>query len=279
MGVAAGMGQDATCENVDAALWRLDISTRLGKVIVSLAAWGRNMFHIAALEFIDNLECCASPTAVLDAMRQALKDFGIDHFCLNGFTDPGQRFDEVVLASRVPPGWMELYIQENYVQHDPSQRHARRTVHPHEWKDAPYDCEREPKARELIQRASDFKIHNGLVVPIPSPFGCVGQVFMGGDSPKLSMRDKPTLHLMALYAFDRVEQLAVRRVRISTLTTREKEVLAWAAKGKTAWEVGEILHISERTANAHLQAAALKLGTLNKTHTVAVALREKLISL
>lgn len=237
------------------------------------------MLHTAALEFIDHLERCARPAAVLDTMRQTLKDFGVDHFCLNGLTNPGQRFDEVVLASRVPSGWMELYVQENYVQHDPSQRHARRTVHPYEWKDAPYDCEREPKAREFIQRASDFKIHNGLVVPIPSPFGCVGQVFMRGPSPQLLKRDKPTLHLMALYAFHRVEQLAGRRVCISTLTMREKEVLAWAAKGKTAWEVGEILHISQRTIDAHLQAAALKLGTLNKTQSVAVALREKLISL
>lgn len=237
------------------------------------------MVQIAALDFIDNLERCPSPTAVVDAMRQALKDFGIDHFCLNSFANPGQRFDEVLLASRLPPGWVEVYIQENYVHYDPSQRHARRTVHPYEWKDAPYDCEREPKAREFIQRASDFKIHNGLVVPVPSPFGCVGQVFMGGHSPQLSMRHRPTLHLMALYAFHRVEQLAGRRACISTLTTREKEVLAWAARGKTAWEVGEILHISRRTVNAHLQAAALKLGTLNKTQSVAVALREKLISL
>jgi len=237
------------------------------------------MFRIAALEFIENLERCSRPAAILDTMRRALQDFGIDHFCLNGFTNPGQRFDEVVLASRVPPGWMELYIQENYVEHDHSQRHARRTVRPYEWKDAPYDCDREPKVREFIQRASDFKIYNGLVVPIPSPFGCVGQVFMGGHNPRLPMRDKPTLHLMALYAFDRVEQLAGRRTRISTLTTREKEILTWAAMGKTAWEVGEILHISQRTVDAHLQAAAQKLRTLNKTQTVAVALREKLISL
>ncbi len=237
------------------------------------------MFHIAALEFIDNLERCVSPTAVLNAMSQALKAFDIDQICLNGVANPGQRFDEVLLASRVPPRWMELYIQENYVQHDPSQRHARRTVHPYEWKDAPYDCEREPKAREFIQRASDFKIDNGLVVPIPSPFGCVGQVFMGGHNLQLSMRDKPTMHLMALYAFDRVEQLAGRRVRISTLTTREKEVLAWAAEGKKACEIGDILHISRRTVEFHLQGAASKLGTRNKTQTLAVALRERLISL
>src|ERR1700761_9139409 len=154
------------------------------------------MVHSAALECIDSLDRCPSPAAVLDAMQEALKDFGINHFCLNGFTDAGQRFDEVVLACRVPPGWMELYVRENYVLHDPSQRHARRTVHPYEWKDAPYDCEREPKTREFIQRASDFKIHNGLVVPIPSPAGCVGQVFMGGHSPQLSTRDTPHLHLM-----------------------------------------------------------------------------------
>jgi LuxR family quorum sensing-dependent transcriptional regulator len=232
-----------------------------------------------ALEFVDSLERCSKPGAVVDAMRQALEGFGIDHFCLNVFANPGQRFDEVVLASRVPPGWMDLYIREKYVEHDPSQRHARRTVNPYEWKDAPYDCEREPKAREFIQRARDFKIFNGLVVPIPSPFGCIGQVFMGGPNPRLSMADRPSLHLMALYAFARVEQLAGRHVRISPLTTREKEILTWAAMGKTAWEVGEILHISKRTVDAHLQAAARKLGTLNKTQTVAVALRQKQISL
>jgi DNA-binding CsgD family transcriptional regulator len=232
-----------------------------------------------ALEFVDNLERCSTPAAVVDAMRQALEDFGIDHFCLNVFADPGQCFDEVVLASHVPPGWMDVYIQEKYVDHDPSQRHARRTVNPYEWKDAPYDCEREPKAREFIQRARDFKIHNGLVVPIPSPFGCIGQVFMGGQNPRLSMGDRPSLHLMALYAFGRVEQLTRSRVPISTLTTREKEILTWTAMGKTAWEVGGILHISKRTVDAHLQAAAHKLGTLNKTQTVAVALRQRQISL
>lgn len=232
-----------------------------------------------ALEFVDSLERCSTPAAVADAMTQALEDFGIDHFCLNVFANPGQCFDEVVLASRLPPGWMDVYVQERYAEHDPSQRYARRTVNPYEWKDAPYDSEREPKAGEFFQRARDFKIYNGLVVPIPSPFGCIGQVFMGGQSPRLSMGDKPSLHLMALYAFARVEQLTGRGVRISTLTTREKEILTWAAMGKTAWEVGEILHISKRTVDAHLQAAAHKLGTLNKTQTVAVALRQKQISL
>jgi len=236
------------------------------------------MFWIA-LEFFDSLERCSRPAAVVDAMRQALEGFGIDNFCLNAFANPGQLFDEVVLASRVPPGWMDLYIQEKYVEHDPSQRHARCTVHPYEWKDAAFDPEREPKALEFIQRAHDFNIYNGLVVPIPGPNGCVGQVFMGGESFRIPMRDRPCLHLMGLYAFDRVERLCGRHVCKPRLTHREMEVLTWTAAGKTSWEIGEILHISHRTVDFHHGSIMQKLGTHNKTQAVVIALREKLIAL
>jgi len=61
-----------------------------------------------------------------------------------------------------------LYLRENYLAHDPSQRHGKRTVHPYEWKDAPYDPEREPKVLEVVQRANDFNVGNGFVVPVPS---------------------------------------------------------------------------------------------------------------
>ena len=237
------------------------------------------MFGNEALEFIDDLDRCATAAATIDAMCQALQDLGIDHFCFNVFPNSRQRFDEVLLVSRVPAGWLELYIQENYVAHDPSQRHARRTVNPYEWKDAPYDPDREPKAHEFLLRANDFNIRNGLVVPIPTPCGCVGQVFMGGKSFRLTKRDKPALHLMAVYAFKHIEQLAGCRTPKPILTTREREILTWTATGKTAWEIGELLHLSARTVEWHLQSAAQKLGTLNKVQTLTVALREKLIAL
>jgi LuxR family transcriptional regulator, quorum-sensing system regulator BjaR1 len=55
--------------------------------------------------------------------------------------------------------------------------------------------------------------------------------------------------------------------------------LRWAALGKTAWETGQILHISERNVRWHIEEAQRKLMTNNKTATVAVAIvnREILI--
>jgi LuxR family transcriptional regulator, quorum-sensing system regulator BjaR1 len=237
------------------------------------------MVSAEALDFIDKLDRCATVSAVLDAMKTALRSLDIDLFCLNLFPSPQQRFDEVLLASRLPTEWLELYLRERYIRHDPSQRHARRTVHPYEWKDAPYDAEAEPKALEVVQRATDLKVGNGFVVPVPGPSGCIGQVWMSRSDFRLTKRDKPALHVMALYAFGRVEQLARPSTSKPILTMREREILTWTATGKTAWEIGELLNISERTVEWHLQSIAQKLGTCNKVQTLTVAIREKLIVL
>jgi LuxR family quorum sensing-dependent transcriptional regulator len=49
--------------------------------------------------------------------------------------------------------------------------------------------------------------------------------------------------------------------------------------GKSAWEIGEILAITKRTADAHARTAFLKLGAANRTHAVAVAIRDRIIAI
>jgi LuxR family quorum sensing-dependent transcriptional regulator len=63
------------------------------------------------------------------------------------------------------------------------------------------------------------------------------------------------------------------------LSARESEVLRWVALGKSAWEIGEILHITKRTVDEHVHVAVAKLGATNRTHAVALALRDGHIKL
>ena len=65
--------------------------------------------------------------------------------------------------------------------------------------------------------------------------------------------------------------------RTLSLTQREREVLWWAAQGKSAREIGEVLCIAKRTVDEHTHNAMRKLGAVNRTQAVAVALRERLI--
>ena len=49
------------------------------------------------------------------------------------------------------------------------------------------------------------------------------------------------------------------------LTEREIDVLRWTADGKTSAEIAEIMCISERTVNFHVNNVVAKLGACNKT--------------
>jgi DNA-binding NarL/FixJ family response regulator len=55
------------------------------------------------------------------------------------------------------------------------------------------------------------------------------------------------------------------------LTTREGEVLAWLAKGKTNRDIAQILGLSPRTVDKHLEQIYAKLGVENRTAAAAIA--------
>lgn len=58
---------------------------------------------------------------------------------------------------------------------------------------------------------------------------------------------------------------------LGPLTQREGEALLWVAEGKTAWEAGTILGITEATTNAHIASAAAKLSASNRAHLITRA--------
>lgn len=64
-----------------------------------------------------------------------------------------------------------------------------------------------------------------------------------------------------------------------SLTRREREVLTWIARGKTAVQIGGILQIAKRTVDEHTHSTMRKLGAANRTQAVAIALRSRTIDL
>lgn len=56
------------------------------------------------------------------------------------------------------------------------------------------------------------------------------------------------------------------------LTSREVEVLHWVACGKTNRDIGDILGLSPRTVNKHLEHVYVKLGVETRTAAAALAI-------
>jgi DNA-binding CsgD family transcriptional regulator len=57
------------------------------------------------------------------------------------------------------------------------------------------------------------------------------------------------------------------------VTSREAEVLLWISRGKANRDIGEILNISPRTVNKHLEQIFVKLGVENRAAAAAAAVR------
>jgi DNA-binding response OmpR family regulator len=58
-----------------------------------------------------------------------------------------------------------------------------------------------------------------------------------------------------------------------SITLREAEVLSWIARGKSNRDIAEILELSPRTVNKHLEQIYEKLGVENRTAAAALAMR------
>jgi LuxR family quorum sensing-dependent transcriptional regulator len=233
-----------------------------------------------AFGFVDGLERLSSVDDVANAFHEAVARYGIEHFIATALSARGHAFEELVIASRWPSEFFMLYVENDYARLDPLISRSIQSHMPFEWQSDAYESDDNPRVVELMRRATDFGLKHGYLVPIHGPKGYEGCVSMTAHRLDLSARAKSAVHVMALYAFDRMRRLRGNLPHKKVvLTAREREVLWWVAGGKSAAQISQTLKISKRTVDEHSQTAARKLGAANRTQAVAIAMRDRLIEI
>lgn len=72
---------------------------------------------------------------------------------------------------------------------------------------------------------------------------------------------------------DRTIATSVAAKEAAPVSQRERQCLAWAARGKTLAETAVLMGITPRTVEFHLENARRKLGAVTIAHAVAQAVR------
>jgi DNA-binding CsgD family transcriptional regulator len=88
------------------------------------------------------------------------------------------------------------------------------------------------------------------------------------------------VHLFAHYFHLRMKTVIAAQTVTAEfdLSPREREVLQWAAEGKTAWETARLLRVSESAVNLYASNAMQKLRAKTKTQAVAIAVRNGVVN-
>jgi LuxR family quorum sensing-dependent transcriptional regulator len=235
--------------------------------------WGRR-----ALDFVDAVERLNAPD-VIRMFEAEIMACGFHAYIMAGLPSPGSSLLDLTVANGWPPEWFDIYTRENFSSIDPIPQFGASTVQPFEWSDARYDKESNPAAHVVMTRAAEFRLIQGYCIPLHYDEG--GAVIsMATEQLTIDPIARSALQLIGIYAHNRIRSLGRSKPeKRDLLSSREREVLRWAADGKTAWETSVILRISERTVKFHLIQASKKLNAVNRTAAVAKALARGLIKL
>ncbi|RQP24297.1 helix-turn-helix transcriptional regulator [Piscinibacter terrae] len=195
--------------------------------------------------------------------------------------DHSDRGSDFLFVSNTPLEASELDDRE-YNQCDPVLQHCKHSTRPIVWNQNTYT---EAGLGWRWEWQARFGFHSGVALALHLPqkrhffFGIDCDQPLPSDSREVA-RMTAELSLFTVYAQDVALKVLLPpepEVDPPKLTRRELEGLMWTMEGKTAWEVGKILSISEQTAVRHLVNAARKLDCINKHQAVVKAMRLGLI--
>lgn len=237
-----------------------------------------NAYRNLAFDTIEGIARSTSLSQVSETFAAALNKLGFTALGINGLPRPENGADPVILTEYAPDGFRDLYIHERFYLVDHICTHARATFEPFRYSDAPYNQTQARGHRRFMEALGSYGMAKGAIVPVGRSANIPACVWLAGEDPELHDDAMQTVQLTGLFAAGKACALSLSQDgRAPILTAREREVLTWAAQGKSSWEIGQILNIAKRTVDEHTQMAARKLGAANKTQAVVLALLRHLI--
>ncbi len=245
-------------------------------------------------ESVCAIEKCGRQTELNDTLQLIVENYGFASYC---FLDTGNpHIDIPYYTGTTGEAWEREYQANGFVHVDACIQQARRTNRPFSWGDVQFPRRQrgyKPGAIKTMEASTDHGFKQGLVIPfhfvddLGRVHSSVCTLFWKDnvtDFRKITSLAGQEIHLLLIYWMQ--QSIDARKIESSGeraplvdrigggqegiwLTDRERDVLAWAARGKTAAETADILTISSETVVSHIKNATTKLKAGNKTHAVA----------
>ncbi|GIX12144.1 MAG: histidine kinase [Paracoccaceae bacterium] len=204
--------------------------------------------------------------------------YDVDHVVYHAVNLAGSPY----AALTYPNEWVDHYQDAALYRIDPVVQTAWRRFHPLDWRRLDWSA---PAARRLLRDAFDAGLGNqGYSLPIRGPDGQFALFTVNGRAGDASW-DRFTgdfgrdMLLISHYFHQKVLDVenVAEKAPGRDLSPREIDALSYLARGLGRGQVADRLGISEHTLRVYVDSARFKLGALNTTHAVALALTNGII--
>jgi DNA-binding CsgD family transcriptional regulator len=226
---------------------------------------------LEAVGFVDSIDGLRNVTV------RFAKGLGFDYVSATVVIDRAEGAD-FYCVDNTPEAYRPIFENQVRSRGDPVMQHCKLSSRPIVWHQSTYVS---AGRADLWEEQARHGYRSGIALALHLPAG--RHFLVGIDRGQASLDDAEQCSQQAaelLLFASCAEGVGTRLLvpvadsgAIAELSSREREALQWTMGGKTAWEIGRILGISEQTVVRHLAHAARKLGCVNKVQAVAKALR------
>lgn len=231
--------------------------------------------------FIEDSNRACSPEEVFHLLEQAATSYGFDQVVLGAVNIPSApppqgNWPAPAIAVSFPEEWANRYFEEQYHTIDPVLLQSPRTTAPLIWAECRGLPNLTARQKLVFDEAKEFGLLDGVSFPVHAPMGGTYVVSLASSTGGTEMtRHLPMLRALSVQFFVAYSDLSAGLTEPPSvdLNGRERDCLLWSARGKSNWEIGTILGISEHTVDFHFRKAMSKLGCTNRIVAVVTAMR------
>ncbi|WP_244571527.1 LuxR family transcriptional regulator [Mesorhizobium carmichaelinearum] len=171
--------------------------------------------------------------------------------------------------------WQKRYFEMGYDRIAPILKTCRKRAGAFRWSEVYDDASTTENERRVFNEAATFGLRSGISVPLHGPHASFAIMsFAQPWACELQNRTITYLQLAALEFHLKISKSTGHSdlKKAPQLTVRENECILWVARGKSSWEIGEILGISLNTVNFHIKNVMRKLDSANRRAAAVKAL-------
>ncbi|MGK2741223.1 helix-turn-helix transcriptional regulator [Tepidicaulis sp. LMO-SS28] len=217
-------------------------------------------------EFIQRIQQSTDSSAAFSIWLEGLEDFGLDRATL-GYVVPGREpGKDQYFATNYNAEWLSHYTDQHYGRFDIPLLLAEKGSGPFSWNEALAATELSPFQKRLYGEASEFGLRSGISSSLMSAPGYSAVYSVASSDPNIDCeRIMAEVHARTAVlhkAF--MDHLSLELAPAQPLSPREQEVLTQWARGKTAWEISQLLGVSQETVKFHLKNCYSKLGAYGR---------------
>lgn len=230
----------------------------------------------ALWDFVETLDECKTVDRVGTTYVAAMTKLGFDRLGMLSVVDPLNPGPRGVSIVHNQAEWIARYSDQAYHRIDPVQRLAQRRATPFSWTEPGFRDRLDTAQTRMMDEFAEAKLGDGVVIPLHTPGELPASCALFTSGQDVSVESYRIAHSMTVFthaaACRALREAAAPEAAQPKLTARERECLILAARGKSDWEIGRLLNLSERTIHHAIERAKRRLGVATRVQAIVRAI-------